>query len=59
MILSAVMSNGTAAVFYLIAFLAFAVGAVLFAIQRAHASALVAAGLGAWVFVSMWNALAQ
>jgi hypothetical protein len=58
MLAATVMSQGAQAIFFLIAFIVFAVGAVLFALQRAHASALVAGGLAAWVFVAMWNAWA-
>jgi len=52
------MSHGAQFVFYLIAFIAFVVAAVLAWLTKAVWATLIAAGAALVMFVAMWNQLA-
>src|SRR5215831_4709575 len=57
-IASQLMSHGAQFVFYLIAFIAFVVAAVLAWLTKAVWATLIAAGAALVMFVAMWNQLA-
>ena len=52
------MSEGTQAIIYFIALVAFVVAAVYAWISRTVWAALVALGAALWTFVAFWNVLA-
>jgi len=58
MIAASIMSHGAQFVFYLLAFIAFVVAAVLAWLTKAVWATLIAAGAALVMFVAMWNQLA-